>query len=1116
MIRFIYGPGGSGKTKRISELISADLAAGKRAYLLVPEQQAVITERQMADILPPCAPLYFEVLNFSRLANSVFRKYGGLSYKYANKGTKSLLMWRALSELSPFLQEYKSSGTDCPSTPVMLAAYNELRAYAASPEQLGRISDKLPKDSSVRRKFGDISLACSFYEALLREKYADAADDLDKLAQMLETHDFFCGTNVYVDSFSSFTQQEYNILEQIFAKAENTTAAFLCDAPNGNQMHFSEVYDTCARLKSITARQGQTVAEEILPGNIRCGSAALIFAQKHLWKLDISKESVYTGEIEDAFCDGKVLDKAARIIECPDPFTEAEAVASDMLRRIQSGARYRHFAVIMRSSADYEGIIDAVFEKYRIPFFMSVSSDLESKPLIKLIYTALSICTGGWKQSDVISYIKTGLCGLTPEESDIFEFYTSVWRINGTLYTDGTEWNMNPDGYTSTLSERGADILSRVNDIRARLVRPLVKFFGSFNADATFESASRALIEFLSDIEVPSALSAAAKAAYADGDFARSSELVRLWNILSDSLDTAVEAIGSLNVTVATYQKLLRLMLSEVDISNIPTTADEVIIGSADLLRLGEVRHVYIIGAVEGKFPASLSDNGIFTDSDKRLLSDYGITLSADLAMRSSRELFFFYRSLCCASDSVTLTYPSAELSGSAQKPSFALNRIRFLLPDLKTINFDNIPLSDRLYEKETAFEYIPMLDGLPEGNALRRIYGADAYGQLKLSLTQLPLSQNKCVVSPQLANELFGDKISFTQSRLDSYVQCHFSYFCKYILQLKEHRSAEFDRGDIGNFIHYILERLVRELAHNNDTPLETLTDETIREYIKEVCPPGSKDSARLTHLFTRLRRTVMLIAEDLEGEFEQSSFTPKYFELHIDDDNENAPEPLCFELSNNAKVMLYGVVDRVDTYKKGDDVYLRVVDYKTGVKDFSMADVKQGLHLQLLLYLFTLWKNGSEGFARSLGVGDGGSILPAGLLYYSAKPPEITMPNYTRDVESVKAKAAAELKRKGILLSDPDILRAMDSSLSGHYIPAKLNKNDTLGGSAVFMSADGMSGLYEEVRDIIVNISEHLCGGDASAVPVAGSDKKIPCDFCAMKPVCRVEAKSSQDDEE
>ena len=75
MLSFIFGRPGSGKTQYMIDKIRESVAEGVTTYLLVPEQQAFISESMLAD-LPPSSGLYFSVISFSRLANIVFEKCG--------------------------------------------------------------------------------------------------------------------------------------------------------------------------------------------------------------------------------------------------------------------------------------------------------------------------------------------------------------------------------------------------------------------------------------------------------------------------------------------------------------------------------------------------------------------------------------------------------------------------------------------------------------------------------------------------------------------------------------------------------------------------------------------------------------------------------------------------------------------------------------------------------------------------------------------------------------------------------------------------------------------------------------------------------------------------------
>ena len=164
MIRFIYGDFGFGKTHEIINMLKRDAELGVRATLIVPDQQAVVSERMLLDALPAKAQLTTEVLSFSRLYNRVCREYGGLEYNYITTPAKHLIMWKNLRELSPMLEHYKSTDTDDISlSEVMLATLGECKANAISPTKLESVTEKLEKNSDFYHKMRDISLIYAIY-----------------------------------------------------------------------------------------------------------------------------------------------------------------------------------------------------------------------------------------------------------------------------------------------------------------------------------------------------------------------------------------------------------------------------------------------------------------------------------------------------------------------------------------------------------------------------------------------------------------------------------------------------------------------------------------------------------------------------------------------------------------------------------------------------------------------------------------------------------------------------------------------------------------------------------------------------------------------------------------
>ena len=241
--------------------------------------------------------------------------------------------------------------------------------------------------------------------------------------------------------------------------------------------------------------------------------------------------------------------------------------------------------------------------------------------------------------------------------------------------------------------------------------------------------------------------------------------------------------------------------------------------------------------------------------------------------------------------------------------------------------------------------------------------------------------------------------------------------------------------------------------------------------------------------------------MVDGLCDEFKGSSFVPRFFELKIDRNDENLPEPAAFVGEDGERVYVYGSIDRVDTYKSGDDVFVRVVDYKTGTKIFSPADIDDGKNLQMFLYLKSIVDTKKEGFLKEVGVENGGRLIPAGVIYVKAEIGDVKIdrPSEADALEEVKKSQ----KRLGMLLDDPESISAMNAS----YIPVKFKKDgepDANSKSRLY-SYEGWETLCDKMNGVIGGVSKRMRGGDIQATPMVRSYGKTPCEYCKFKPICR-----------
>lgn len=1114
-VTFLYGRSGSGKTTAIANRLRQSASRGIRSFMLIPEQQSHTVERHMLNLLPPSAQLTVEALSFSRLANRVFRQYGGLSYHYASSGVQTLLMWRKLCELSPFLSAYGEQATQNPAlSEIMLAAVSELKGCGISSARLERAALALPEDHTLRARLMDIALVYAAYQNALSERYDDAADDLERLCEVLDDHAFFKGSHVYIDYFTSFTARETEIIRHMFRQAAQVTVALGCDGRTDSSLHLATVAETAVMLHRLATDCGCEIEEIALDGNHRAQNEELAILERDLWRLEKDQPDPIANPGE-----GNV-----RLIHCADPYEEADATASLIRAAVQDGARWRDFVIICRDTAQYDGILDAALEKNRIPAFYAEKTDLSSLPLCKLILTAMRIVCRDWRQSDVITHLKTGLCPFTAEDIDDFESYVKTWRLRGKDFLRD-RWQMNPDGYVAgeRLSPRGTRVLESANRVRDALIPPLVRFGEELTASRTVPEMCRALYRYLEELNVKQQLreSAIRDFSYGESGKIRAEETLRLYGTVLDVLDQMATALPEEEMSAEEFTTSLKLMFERTQLATIPDTVDQVLIGSASMLRTDGVRTAILLGLSEGLFPRSVQDEGIFSDSDKKALEELGVKLSAGSDMRASDELYFVYRAMTAPSHSLILLTPDADCDGKLRQPSLPFTRTRMLLPHVKEEYYAAMPPEMRLWTREAALEALPDISDENLRHTLHTVLQEDVACARRLQTLRTPVSDPDCTVSPETARLVFPRHLSLTQSKLDRYVLCHFHYYCSYVLKLQQEQVAQFRTQDIGTLIHAIMEAFFKRVTAKNPTSntfaddltdgeCEVIVDDILHAYLREICPEGQAPSNRLLHLFSRLRGLALLLIENLREEFRHSTFVPAFFELNIRErgSRDDAPATLDIRLGNGETASMGGIIDRVDVYRKDGNVYLRVVDYKTGSKEFSLDDVRQGLNVQLLLYLFTLLKNSPETFKELMGMQKGGSLLPAGVMYLTANIPPITI-DEDLSSDQIRELAKGRLLRRGLLLNDPEILSAMNDQLDPAFLgEVKRTRAKSSGDTAVsgknLIDLDAFNAIGEELEQTIRDIAGSMKRGDAQARPLVHKNQDA-CRYCDMRAVCR-----------
>lgn len=1091
MLQIIAGRSGSGKTERIFQEICSR-PEGERIILLVPEQSSFQSEKRILNTLGASGASEISVLSFRRLYDAVTEKYGGAGARRIDEGVKAVIMSLAAEAVSDKLVLYGSRSKRSDLAQLMLSAVNEYKMCAVTPEML--VDAALHTDDMrLRQKLTESAAVYSAYEAMLGTAYSDPDDDMTRLYEMLCTHSYFSGARVYIDSFNGFSGQERRILEEIMCQAEYVCVALCCDKSSARQAEssiFREPDITLRQLLSIAGKTGTEVLPTIwLDRQLRYKNESLAAVECSVFRFD--GDPYYTD------------DNAVTVYEADDEYDEIQYTAREISRLVRDeGYEYRDITVVCRAPDMYRNIIASEYPKFGIPYFMSEQKPLEDKPLIRLVLSAFEVIHSSFATENILSFLKTGLTPLSEHDVFTLENYVYMWDIKGRHWKQ--PFTMDPDGNTGSPD---MEKLSRLEGMRQSVIAPLTAFGKALSSAGNGGEISEAVYRLLESLGTAKRMKQLIGFLNELIDPKQKETEARIWDIVMDLLDKLHTILRNTPVTSRRYYELFRLMLSKNPISDIPQTLDQVIIGTAGGLRSEKQRAVFVIGAADGVFPAVPTASGIFSDSERIALLSMELPLYDSVFGMSLKEKFIAYAALSLPTEKLFVSRHLSNSKGEPCEPSVILRELTSILKNLRVLHRSDLPADELFFTEEQAFEECALRwhDNDSVSETLRAHFASspdysDRYNAVYRAVNEEPFALNNRAQT----RKLFGEKLTLSASQAETYYLCPFRYFCRYGLKAYPRKKADMDSAMYGSAVHYILENMLRDIGFSNlssadEDKLRELVHEYIEKYLLELGSSQDRTSRFLAQ-FEIIERNLTAVLRRLIEEFSVSSFVPSDFELTIDEGGEVPAYEL--ELPGGEKVSLIGKVDRVDTFIRNGEKYIRIVDYKTGNKKFRLSDILYGLNLQMLLYLSVINRNGAGHYSENKY-----RLAPAGILYMPSTPASSTGDLHTGEVRSeLIKKQQSAFRMNGLLIDDPEILKAMEKDARGVFIPARLNSRGKLeqrGKSAV--SSEEYGRIFSYIDKKLMEMAKSLYDGDIRRSPAKGSTDA--CAYCDYKTVCGYE---------
>jgi len=561
------------------------------------------------------------------------------------------------------------------------------------------------------------------------------------------------------------------------------------------------------------------------------------------------------------------------------------------------------------------------------------------------------------------------------------------------------------------------------------------------------------------------------------------------------TLDKMCEILPEQTENINGFAKILEAGLPDLGLA--PPSLDQLVLGDLRRSRFGEIKAMLILGARDGAMPSRPNDSGLLSDLDRYTLEQDGLKLAKDTTAQLFEEEFLIYTNFSKPSEFLSVSYPTGELSGRAHSPARLLGRVRDLFPQL-----DNIPTDPLAHITSPHAVFSDMLLEINDTPAHPSVYGFfaqdEAFGKrmahIKEGLGYEGLEQKLTAVS---VKSLYNPHVYTSVSKLGRYIACPFSYFAQYNLRLKRRKIHELAAVDFGNIYHDILAKfgtILEELGPKGvaDTPRVTeLVGKAIDEVLQSESNHQLNSTGKYMHFAAKMRAISQNSALALANHLASGDFSVAYNEVAFgrgDSGGEFSLPPIEIELTENAKMLLEGRIDRVDIAAIDGTEYVKIIDYKSGRKQFSLEEVRHGLDMQLLIYLGAF----IEKLATARGQNAAKAILPAAAFYFNLLNPLLDFDPKLEDSAHYAKKLMDAFKMSGLVLENDDVISAIQGDLS------------TFKGKNAAINAETFASLMQHVKNIAKQAGNAMLKGDIAISPYAHKGQ-APCTYCDYHTICK-----------
>ncbi|MDF2594432.1 MAG: UvrD/REP helicase [Clostridia bacterium] len=1102
-VEFILGRAGSGKTTYCYNQIENELKEDHFTdlYLLVPEQFNLQTQMDLSKRLYP-GLLRAQVISFNNLAKQILKETGEMTVPAIDDLERVMILKKIMEDHKKELIFFKKSIYNTGFIENINRFIEVLEQTCTSQKVLQDFIEDARSSTLFKSKLQDIMTIYTHFEAYIAGHFITTEKTMQLLAGSIPKSQQLENTTLWIDGFYGFTNAQLNSVRALIKKCQKVKITLPSDkvyqlGDKIRETHpFYESIKTYQRIMGICQEEQLTYsthylsAEEIKNHGI---SEEIAYIEENYLN---AYTPPFTKEIKDL-----------SLYRHTNKNDEIEQTAKMIIELVRDyGYRYHDIAVIVGDLSAYKSSIQSVFKEYEIPCFLDMKRSLHTNSLVAALEGVLEVITSSYAYKSMMALLRTYIFNIDREDIDYLENYILAYGIKGKK-----KWRE-----VWQFDQKGAFLEERINAIREKVLGPIAALEQRIQ-DAKRDKAlsvadlTKSLYYFLEDTEAYDGLQK--HIAYHQKTHNRELELenTQIWEQVVEIFERLVAILGEEQVTVGAYKRIISTSFSYLKMGIIPPSQDQVLIGTIDRTRLPRIKAMFIMGMNEGLIPKIGNTIELFSDMDKVTLntlcqgSDYEKDSFYDKVINEPMyaSSFAVYTALTRATDKLYISAVLADENGKSLRPSLIFYKIKKifkgaekqLIPHL--LEQVNSPLPTFGYVGGLLRAYMEDREKEEDWKDIVSWYFDKQEWQTRL--LELPANLSYTNQQHYLDKEttplLYDATLKTNISQLETFRSCACCYFIKYGIKAEERKIFSWDSAKIGTLFHASLEQYPKELEKlgtNWTEASENQMEQAVKEatlFAVDHYQIADKDTGKFKYTASKLEKMTKRAIKALTVHLRNGAFIPKDYEVNFAEGE--ALPPIEIIIDEEKKLLITGQIDRVDIYyKDADRSYIKILDYKTGNKLFSLLEVYYGLQLQLLLYLDAYLKLNKE-------------YEPGGIFYFHITNPYISYQAGMNE-EEIDEKNLKQFKLSGLALDELEIISALDKNHTGSTIPVSINKDGSIKKGSAVASGEEFQNLEDHIVHTIRTLGKQILEGKVSAKPFKLGTKH-PCLYCAYSTICQ-----------